>query len=116
MGIIYLAALLVSSGCMLLLDARFRLFFWRDWRVATLVMMLGVAFLLAWDLVGIATGIFRMGGSAAMTGILIADELPIEEPVFLAFLVLCTMVACTGAAHILERRGASHRGDESEAP
>ena len=29
MGAIYLAALLVSLGCMLLLDWRFRLFFWR---------------------------------------------------------------------------------------
>ena len=30
MGVVYLAALLLSLGCMLLLDWRFRLFFWRD--------------------------------------------------------------------------------------
>ncbi|GAA2188796.1 hypothetical protein GCM10009786_19250 [Leucobacter alluvii] len=104
MGIIYLASLLGASGCMLLLDARFRLFFWRDWRAATIVTAVGVLFLLAWDLVGIVTGVFQMGASPGMTGMLIAHELPIEEPVFLAFLVLCTMVTFTGAVRIIERR------------
>ena len=112
MGIVYLGSLLLVSGCMLLLDARFRLFFWRDWRAASVVLGVGVAFLLAWDIVGILTGVFRMGGSPGMTGILIAHELPIEEPVFLAFLVLCTMVVFTGAARLLEHARRRPRGPE----
>lgn len=115
MGIIYLASLLGVSACMLLLDARFRLFFWRDWRAAALVVIVGVLFLLAWDVVGIVTGVFEMGASPGMTGILIAHELPIEEPVFLAFLVLCTMVIFTGAVRIIERRsGRADRAGQHE--
>ena len=104
MAFLYLGSLLATIGCMLLLDWRFRLFFWRDWRAAAVVMVLGVGFLLAWDLWGIASGVFRLGESRAMTGVLIAHELPIEEPVFLAFLVLCTMVAFTGALRLLDAR------------
>lgn len=109
MGVVYLVCLLGASACMLLLDARFRLFFWRDWRAATVVTIVGVIFLLAWDLVGILTGVFQMGASEGMTGILIAHELPIEEPVFLAFLVLCTMVIFTGAVRIIEHRSERRR-------
>ena len=41
MGVLYLAALLVSLGCMLLLDWRFRLFFWRDPVAAIIVTVVG---------------------------------------------------------------------------
>jgi lycopene cyclase domain-containing protein len=103
MGILYLATLLVGIACMLLLDFRFRLFFWRHPAAAAVVTIVGVAFLLVWDLAGIALGIFLRGDGTIATGILLAPELPIEEPVFLIFLVLCTMVLYTGAARILER-------------
>lgn len=104
MGLIYLASLLVAIACMLLLDFRFRLFFWHRPAAATTVTVVGVGFLLLWDLAGIGLGIFLRGDGAIATGILLAPELPIEEPVFLTFLVLCTMVLYTGAAKLLERR------------
>ncbi len=101
----YLVALLVGIGCMLLLDFRFRLFFWRASAAASLVTLAGVGFLLLWDAAGIASGIFLRGESAVASGIVLAPELPLEEPVFLVFLVLCTMVLYTGAARMLEARG-----------
>lgn len=104
MGAVYLGALLVSLGCMLLLDRRFRLFFWRDTLAAVVVTAVGVAFFLAWDVAGIAAGIFFRGEGVIATGLLLAPELPIEEPVFLLFLVVCTMIIYTGAARILARR------------
>ena len=103
-GLVYLAALLAASGCMLLLDRRFALFFWRDRLAATVVTVLGVAFLLAWDFAGIALGIFLRGDAAIATGIVLAPEMPLEEPVFLVFLVLCTMVLYTGSARLLTAR------------
>lgn len=109
MGAIYLAALLVFTGCMLLLDHRFRLFFWRDAVAATIVTVVGVAFFLVWDVFGIATGIFFRGDAAIATGIVLAPEMPLEEPVFLAFLVICTMVVYTGAARLIARRGSGPR-------
>ncbi|MCM3780090.1 lycopene cyclase domain-containing protein [Microbacterium hydrocarbonoxydans] len=101
MGIVYLASLLVSLGCMLLLDRRFRLFFWRDALSASVVTVVGLVFFLVWDVAGIAEGIFFRGEGSIATGIVLAPELPIEEPVFLAFLVICTMILYTGAARVL---------------
>lgn len=101
MAFVYLALLLGTLGCMLLLDWRFRLFFWNDAVTATVVTVLGVAFFLAWDIAGIAGGIFFRGEAAVATGIVLAPELPIEEPVFLLFLVVCTMVVYTGAVRML---------------
>jgi len=103
MGFVYLAALLVSTGCMLLLDRRFRLFFWRDAIAATVVTIAGLAFFLIWDVFGIVTGIFYRGEGAIATGIVLAPEMPLEEPVFLTFLVICTMVVYTGAVRLLTR-------------
>jgi lycopene cyclase domain-containing protein len=101
MGVVYLSALLVFTGCMLLLDHRFRLFFWRDALAATVVTAVGLAFFLVWDVFGIALGIFFRGDAAIATGIVLAPEMPIEEPIFLLFLVICTMVVYTGSVRIL---------------
>jgi len=108
MGALYLLTLLIGITCMLLLDRRFKLFFWHDPGVALLVTIVGVVLFLVWDIVGIAAGIFLRGDSAAATGIVLAPELPLEEPIFLVFLVLCTMVIYTGTARLL--RGRRHRG------
>lgn len=104
MGVVYLAALVLFSGCMLLLDWRYRLFFWRDPISAAIVTAVGLAFFLAWDVAGIAGGIFFRGEAAIATGLVLAPELPIEEPVFLLFLVLCTMVIYTGTVRLLTRQ------------
>lgn len=109
MGALYLLALLAGIACMLLLDRRFRLFFWHDPIAATLVTVVGVVLFLLWDLAGITAGIFLRGESAAATGIILAEELPLEEPVFLVFLVLCTMIIFTGAHRILGRVRAKER-------
>lgn len=107
---LYLLALLVSIGCMLLLDRRFRLFFWHDAIAATIVTAVGLIAFLLWDIAGIAAGIFLRGDSAIATGVVLAPELPLEEPVFLLFLVLCTMIVFTGAHRLLtRRREADHR-------
>lgn len=103
MGVVYLAILLATLGCMLLLDWRFRLFFWRDALSASIVTVIGLAFFLLWDIAGIAGGIFFRGEALVATGILLAPELPIEEPIFLLFLVVCTMVVYTGATRIVAR-------------
>lgn len=91
MSPVYLVFLLVSTACMVLVDRRWGLFFWRDARRATWVLAIGVAVLLVADLIGIALGVFSRAPTWAMTGILLGPELPLEEPVFLAFLCYLTM-------------------------
>ncbi|HLU64434.1 MAG TPA: lycopene cyclase domain-containing protein [Protaetiibacter sp.] len=91
MSPIYLLCLLAASACMVLVDRRWRLFFWRDARRATWVLAIGVALLLVADVVGIALGVFSRAPTWAMTGIVLGPELPLEEPLFLAFLTYLTM-------------------------
>jgi lycopene cyclase domain-containing protein len=87
MGVLYLAALLVALAGMVVLDRRFRLFFWRHTRRAAIVLAAGLVFFLAWDLQGIRLGIFFRGETSFMTGLQWAPQLPLEEPFFL--LLLC---------------------------
>jgi lycopene cyclase domain-containing protein len=89
--LLYLFALLIALTGMIVLDARFRLFFWRDARRAAIVLAVGIAFFLVWDLAGVGGGIFFRGETAFMTGLQIAPEVPLEEVFFLALLCYLTM-------------------------
>lgn len=100
-GFAYLGALGLSLGAMALVDARWRLAFWRAPGIATLAVATGTALLLVWDLVGIGFGVFFRGESAWATGLVIAPELPIEEPVFLVFLSYLSLVAVLGTERML---------------
>ena len=111
-SIVYLACLLVALGAMVLLDARFRLVFWRDARRATIVLALGLVFFLAWDAAGIALGVFARGGSRFMTGIVLAPEFPLEEVFFLLFLCYLTLVLLFGGRAVLDRRERRARARE----
>ncbi|MHA7276404.1 lycopene cyclase domain-containing protein [Arthrobacter sp. Hz1] len=106
MGVIYLGALLFSLGGSVLLDWRFGLTFWRDARKAAWAMTLGIIFFIIWDLFGIAFGIFFRGVTDLMTGILLAPELPLEEPFFLALLCYTTLNVL-GVVAVRERRVAA---------
>jgi lycopene cyclase domain-containing protein len=93
MGFLYLAALAVALTGMVMLDRRFRLFFWRHPTRAAIVLCVGLVFFLAWDLAGIRLGIFFRGETAFMTGVQVAPELPIEELFFLTLLCYLVMNA-----------------------
>ncbi|MFS0714757.1 lycopene cyclase domain-containing protein [Microbacterium sp. 2P01SA-2] len=100
----YLIALLVSLCGVGLLDRRFRLAFWRDRRRTVVASLVGTAFFLLWDAVGIATGVFVKGGSSSLLGIDLAPHLPLEEPIFLLFLSYLALVVYGGARRWRERR------------
>jgi lycopene cyclase domain-containing protein len=103
-SLVYLGALLVSLAGVALLDVRHRLFLGRDPVRALVVLAIGTVFFLLWDAAGIALGIFFRADGAFSTGILLAPELPLEEPVFLFFLCELTMVLVCGAQRVLARR------------
>lgn len=107
---IYLLVLLAVIGCMALLDWRHRLFLWARPGAATAVLAVGMAYFLAWDVWGIAEGVFLHRDSPYMTGIMLAPQLPLEEGFFLLFLSHHTMILFTGAVRILENR-AEHRAE-----
>lgn len=100
----YLVSLLVVLGGLALVDRRWRLLLWYDARRAAAVLVTGVLVLLAADVVGITHGLFFRAPTRVMTGLLLAPELPVEEPVFLAFLCYLTMLLVRGTDHVLSRR------------
>lgn len=91
MAFLYLAALAIALTGMVMLDRRFHLFFWAaPWRAAV-VLLVGLAFFLAWDLVGVGLGVFFRGETSFMTGLQVAPEVPLEEVFFLTLLCYLTM-------------------------
>ena len=97
----YLLALLASAAGLAALDARFRLVFWRAPRAAAGTVAAGTAFFLAWDVAAIAAGIFDHRPSPLMTGLMLGPELPVEEPVFLAFFSYAALMLHAGASRTL---------------
>jgi lycopene cyclase domain-containing protein len=95
---LYLGALLVSIAGMIVLDVRFRLFFAAAPVRAGIVLAVGVAFFLAWDVAGITLGIFFSDNPELLTGLLLAPELPLEELFFLVLLCSTTMNAYSAAS------------------
>lgn len=93
MSFFYLAALLFSIFGLLIIDNRYKLAFWYDWRITGIVLGVAIGFFLAWDFAGIALGIFFNGSSPYDLGIHLAPDLPVEEPVFLFLLSYTSLVA-----------------------
>lgn len=104
MSAAYLILLLLSLLGVALLDRRWRLFVWRAPVTAVMVLVSGVVFFVLWDLLGIANGHFRQADGPWQLGVLLAPELPIEEPVFLLLLCWCAMLLWCAAARLLEPR------------
>ncbi|WP_448809801.1 lycopene cyclase domain-containing protein [Agromyces bauzanensis] len=100
-GFAYLTALILSVGATVLVDARWRLAFWRAPGAAALAVGAGTVLLLVWDLVGIGFGVFFRGDSPWATGLVIAPDLPVEEPLFLLFLCYLALVGVLGAERVL---------------
>ena len=88
---VYLAALLVSLAGMVVLDLRFRLFFAVAPVRAAIVLVLGIAFFLVWDLAGIGAGIFFRGNPVCSPASSSRRSCPLEEVFFLALLCYLTM-------------------------
>ena len=88
----YLGTLLVALACMALLDHRWRLVLWADLRRAVVVLAVGEALFLVWDLLAVHLGFYRRGGTSLMTGVQIAPDVPLEEAFFVLFLCYSTLV------------------------
>ncbi len=108
---LYLLALLVSFGGILALDARYRLALWAAPVPTGAALVLGTVFFVAWDVVGIVSGVFVRGGSPLLLGIDLFPHLPLEEPVFLAF--LCYLALVAHAAALRARRVRRARKEQS---
>ncbi len=109
---LYLGGLLFALLGMVVLDLRFRLFFWRSPVRAAVVLVLGIAFFLAWDAAGVGLGIFFRGNLELLTGVQLAPEIPLEELFFLTLLCYLTM----NAYGFVGRWSSSRQSRRIEAP
>lgn len=112
---IYLLVLVALLGCMLLCDARGKLFIFRHPVRAVACLAAGTGFFVLWDVLAIQRGIFLHLPSELMTGLMVGDQFPLEEVFFLLFLCYSSMIVLTGwpvAAGWLrrtrQRNGAGH--------
>ena len=109
MSVLYGLALLATLGCLVLCDYRWRLAAFVATGRTVAVVVTGVVLFLAWDLGGIALGVFFRGDGPWMTGLQVAPELPVEEVLFLTMLCYLSLLLYQGGSRLLERR-AQHEG------
>jgi len=100
---LYLGSIVLSTICTGLVDHGWRLFLFARPACALVVLGAGVLYFLLWDLIAIGLGIYVRGESAAMTGIEVGPELPVEEIFFVAFLCYLTMVLHNLVHRLLRR-------------
>lgn len=88
----YLGFLLISILGLIGIDQRHKLVLWEAPSSALITIGIGLGFFLAWDLVGIAQGVFFRGNAPHLTGLVLAPELPIEEVFFLILLCYNSLI------------------------
>ncbi|WZH36037.1 MAG: lycopene cyclase domain-containing protein [Microbacterium enclense] len=89
---IYLGAILFSLAGMIAIDVKFSLALRAAPVRTTIAVLIATAFFLAWDVVGIVTGVFVKGESPLFVGVELAPHLPLEEIFFLLFLSYLAIV------------------------
>jgi len=93
----YLTSLTLSLVGLGLIDRRHRLaLFAGEVRRTLITVAVGVGFFLYWDVVGIAQGVFFRGAGPYQTGVLIGEELPLEEVFFLTLLCYVLLLSYLG--------------------
>ncbi len=63
-----------------------------------------MGFFLYWDVVGIAQGVFFRGAGPYQTGVLIGEELPLEEVFFLTLLCYVLLLSYLGVTRWWDAR------------
>jgi lycopene cyclase domain-containing protein len=88
----YLGLLAFSIAGLGLIDWRLGLAFFGQPLRALLTIVIPTSFFLIWDASGIALGIFFKGQTQLLTGVMLAPEIPLEEPFFLLLLCYTTLI------------------------
>ena len=101
----YLTALVLSLVGLGLIDRRQQLaLFAGEVKRTLLTVAIGVGFFLYWDVVGIAQGVFFRGAGPYQTGVLIGEELPLEEVFFLTLLCYVLLLSYLASVRWWDQR------------
>jgi lycopene cyclase domain-containing protein len=102
-GFTYLVLLVIALAGLAIIDRRWKLALFLDRKRTLITLALSVVLFLIWDLAGIALGIFFVGGSAYLTGLRVAPEVPIEELFFLTLLTYNALIIWQGGKRLWPR-------------
>jgi lycopene cyclase domain-containing protein len=94
----YLGLLLFSLIGLTLIDFKYKLAFFRNFKRSAWAMAIPFTLFVVWDLAGIASGIFFRGKAEHLLGFNLFPEFPIEELFFLAVLCYTTLIITAGLA------------------
>jgi lycopene cyclase domain-containing protein len=110
----YLAGLLFSLFGLGFIDYRYRLALFAQAARTVATVAVSVSVFLVWDLLGIGLHVFFIGENTWLTGITIAPNLPVEEPVFLTLLCYTILLLFVWLSGERARRGGerARRGGE----
>lgn len=89
---LYLICLIIATGCLVLIDRKWKLAFFYDVRRTAVTLGMAIWLFAVWDIFGITAGIFFHGGSAFTLPFRIIPEFPIEELFFLFLLTYITLL------------------------
>ena len=93
---IYLLGLLIGIAGLALLDRRYHLAFWHDWRRTAKTMSVVMIIFIVWDLAGIILGIFLHGQSQYSLPFTLLPHFPLEELFFLFLLCYSALIIYRG--------------------
>lgn len=88
-GFLYLAVILCGLAGMSIIDWKYKLAFFYDYKRTFITLASTVLLFVCWDIIAIEIGIFINGTSRYVTGITLGQQFPIEEIFFLT--LLCYM-------------------------
>jgi lycopene cyclase domain-containing protein len=97
---VYLGLLLFSLAGLTALDFRFKLAFAKNAKAAAVAVGAPYLLFIIWDFAGIALGIFFKGQSKYLSGIMIAEDFPLEELFFLAVFCYTTLILATSISRL----------------
>ena len=99
----YSFVLLLSISGLAILDRKFELAVWNNRNRTMKVIVLSIILFIAWDLFGIALGIFFHGGSTYTLPVRILPEFPVEELLFLIVLNYSALLLYLGGIKLWPR-------------
>jgi len=89
---VYITGILFGLAGMAMIDWRFKLAVFRDWKRTLKTIVPAILVFVVWDILGILLGIFSDGDGQYRSGIELGPHFPIEELFFLTLLTYCTLV------------------------
>lgn len=92
MSVAYLVTIIFVLLCLAAIDHHHKLVFFYDAKRSLKVIASLLVFFLIWDLLGVIAGIFFIGDTQFLTGIVVAPQVPLEELFFLTLLAYNPLV------------------------